>query len=91
MATTFQGVASACNNSQSCFVSNSDVLSWAKTESTDASLPMDLVLAQWIAENAWYAGTIAAECNNPGNVKYGEHSAPGCGAYDTTHNCMTSQ
>ena len=87
MATTFQEVDTACNNSQSCFVANSDIQSWAATESSLAGLPVSLVLAQWIAENAWYTGTVAAECNNPGNVYYGNHSASGCGSYDCSHEC----
>jgi hypothetical protein len=48
---------------------------------------MDLVMAQWIAENAWDADTVAAQCNNPGNVEYGEHSASGCGSYNCAHKC----
>lgn len=82
MATTFNEVATACGSSQTCFVNNSDVLSWANTESYMSKVPIDLILAQWIAEGAWTANSSSAACNDPGNSQPGTYS--GCGPTTST-------
>lgn len=86
MATTFNEVADSCGSSQQCFVDNTDVLGWACVESTYAGIPIDLILAQWVAEGTWEYNSSGAACNDPGNAEHGSYS--GCGtSYTTPGSC----
>ena len=77
--------------SQSSFLSNSTVLSWARTESSNASLPLDLVLAQWIAEGANVCSASSCKCNNPANAGYGTFARSGCAqSYTTDYQCSSN-
>ncbi|MDP9728300.1 hypothetical protein [Alicyclobacillus tolerans] len=72
--TTFQEVC----GTESGFLNNSEVISWAQQESNLAYIPVALILAQWIYEGAWDCKSIAVNCNNPGNANSGYFSNSSC-------------
>jgi hypothetical protein len=69
--TTFVDLANDGGNTQAGFIPYA--LSYAQTLSQATQLPVDLILAEWIAEGAYSSGSVAAQCNNPGNAGPGTY------------------
>ena len=83
MTITFVDLANDGNNTQSTWIPYA--LPYAKTLSAAAQIPVNLILAEWIAEGSYLNTSSGAVCNNPGNADYG----PYCTGYSSPENCQS--
>lgn len=84
MTTTFVDLANEGGNSQTGWIPYA--LPYAQQLSSATQIPVDLILAEWIAEGTYSSSSSGAQCNNPGNAGPGAY----CTGYQTIHGACSA-